>query len=62
MKIKTAESIRIERPVYTVTLTCPICHRQLTGYPGDGAVECPHCKVKFRVVTKPGPQEFKGNE
>lgn len=59
----TTESITITRPVYTVTVVCPLCHEVIT-WKHDGVATCEHCGAQFVLKTAPkvGPSETKKND
>jgi len=55
----TYDGILVERPVYTVTVVCPVCHETLTQL-SDGVITCDKCGAAFVLKTRGvGPSETK---
>ena len=55
----TYDGILVERPLYTITIVCPVCHTPLSQL-SDGVITCDQCEARFILKTRGvGPSETK---
>lgn len=56
----TYDGILVTRPIYTVTIVCPVCKVAVSRLV-DGVVTCEHCGARFILKTAAGvgPSETK---